>query len=596
MKKLIFLILLLPVVCWAGPPGAPPGSGSVDTTGTVNANEIAVFNDSNTLKALTEAEFKSAYNAEAGTDFQAYDADLTTYAGITPSANVQTFLGAATYAAMRTQLGIDTAANFETTLSLGAYFSDIAAFTSAGDIVSAIDGEDWTPTGTWDFTGATAVSFGALGLGANADFGDYDVTSIDKLEGYDTAVYIDMGADGILELEADTGVYFGSTGVSFLDNNGSITLLGLGDGTDENFKIDLNSANVINFSSTTGVTGIDINDMDLLSVDKLEGYDSAVYIDMGADGIIEIEADTGVQFGSAGVQFLDDADGAITLKGLGDGSDEDLTINLDDTADTITFSSSTGVATWALTGVTTLSLAAADDPLVAFAAATASESDWWAGVNNDSEGDDDDPFEIRQSATPGTSVQFYVDTSGNTYATGTSFSAGQTRKIKFLPKTVELDGTAPPALADIGTDGQTNISALQFDADGGATGDDIAFISWLVPDGYVVDSARLNVAYTFSTAEDAADEAQFDFTVNAVAPGEALDAAGTALADQTTVIADASTGNGLLYVSQYNIEVEDIAVDDLVTILIAVDESASALANSGTLDVLYFEIEYESTE
>lgn len=176
------------------------------------------------------------------------------------------------------------------------------------------------------------------------------------------------------------------------------------------------------------------------------------------------------------------------------------------------------------------------------------------------------------------------------------FTGGQTRKVKFLPSEVTLDGTAPPTLIEFGTDGQTQIGALSFDADGGSTGDDIAFISWAVPDGYVTDSARLNVAYTFDTAEDAADESQFDFAVNAAAAGEALDAAGTALADQATVIADASTGAGKLYITQYNIEVEEIAVDDLVTIKIAIDESASAMSASGTLDVLYLEIEYESTE
>lgn len=41
-----------------------------------------------------------------GTDVQAWDADLDTYAGITPSANVQSLLGAANYAAMRTQLAL----------------------------------------------------------------------------------------------------------------------------------------------------------------------------------------------------------------------------------------------------------------------------------------------------------------------------------------------------------------------------------------------------------------------------------------------------------------------------------------------------------
>jgi len=84
--------------------------------------------------------------------------------------------------------------------------------------------------------------------------------------------------------------------------------------------------------------------------------------------------------------------------------------------------------------------------------------------------------------------------------------------------------------------------------------------------------------------------------VNSVGAGEALDAAGTALADQATVITDATADAGKLHITQYNIEVEDILIDDLVTIEIVVDESASGLANSGTLDVLYFEIEWESTE
>jgi hypothetical protein len=182
-------------------------------------------------------------------------------------------------------------------------------------------------------------------------------------------------------------------------------------------------------------------------------------------------------------------------------------------------------------------------------------------------------------------------------SSGVTFTNGQTRKLMFHPKDVELDGTNPPALTDYGTDAQCNISVLQFDADGGITGDDICYISWLVPDGYVVDSARLNIGYSFDTAEDgAADEAQFDFAVNAVAAGEALDAAGTDLLNQTTVIADATADNGKLHITQYNIEVEDIAVDDLVTIEIAVDESASGIDQATGLDVLYLEIEWESTE
>jgi len=207
-----------------------------------------------------------------------------------------------------------------------------------------------------------------------------------------------------------------------------------------------------------------------------------------------------------------------------------------------------------------------------------------------------DDYTLSHNGTTTTLAGAATHTGVQTFSSTAVFSGGQTRKVLFSPDDVTIDGTAGPTAAVIGTSSQSQQDTLQFDADGGSTGDDHAFINWHVPDGYVVDSARLNVCYTFSTAEDAADEAQFDFTVNAVGAGEALDAAGTALADQTTVVSDASADNGKLHVTQYNIEVEDIAVDDLVVIKVTVDESASALANSGTLDVLYFEIEYESTE
>ena len=45
-----------------------------------------------------------------------------------------------------------------------------------------------------------------LNLGADSDAGDYDIKSLDKLEFYDTGIYIDGGADGYLDLEADTAI------------------------------------------------------------------------------------------------------------------------------------------------------------------------------------------------------------------------------------------------------------------------------------------------------------------------------------------------------------------------------------------------------
>lgn len=49
-------------------------------------------------------------------------------------------------------------------------------------------------------------------------------------------------------------------------------------------------------------------------------------------------------FGLAGIIFTQDGDGALTIASNGDGSQESLTLNLDDTADTAVWTSSTGVS------------------------------------------------------------------------------------------------------------------------------------------------------------------------------------------------------------------------------------------------------------
>lgn len=62
-----------------------------------------------------------------------------------------------------------------------------------------------------------------------------------------------------------------------------------------------------------------------------------------ATGKVTVDATNGLQVGSTGVLITSDNDGAITFLGSSAGNDEDLTINLDDTANTAVVSSSTGV-------------------------------------------------------------------------------------------------------------------------------------------------------------------------------------------------------------------------------------------------------------
>ena len=173
---------------------------------------------------------------------------------------------------------------------------------------------------------------------------------------------------------------------------------------------------------------------------------------------------------------------------------------------------------------------------------------------------------------------------------------GQTRSVIFMPNDVKLDGTVPPGTTDIGTSAQAQFDTLGFDTNPNGTGDDWVFINWIVPAGYVTDSADLHVYWSHSTAEDLADECSIDGTVNAVAPGEALDGAGTGMTLVASVIADASASAGTLIKTSLDIEVEDIVIGDLVCIGFFFDESACLMAASGTADVHYFEITYESTE
>lgn len=73
----------------------------------------------------------------------------------------------------------------------------------------------------------------------------------------------------------------------------------------------------------------------------------------GAMRLIAPTATTSIQIGSAGVLISDDGDGALTFlsKGNGSGGLEDLTLNLDDTSNVATVSSSTGVTSLVLTGM-----------------------------------------------------------------------------------------------------------------------------------------------------------------------------------------------------------------------------------------------------
>lgn len=205
----------------------------------------------------------------------------------------------------------------------------------------------------------------------------------------------------------------------------------------------------------------------------------------------------------------------------------------------------------------------------------------------------DDSFQICAGTALGTTPAISVATTQVvSFAQTVVFSGGQTRQLVLDPATIDLDDATPPAKATI-TGGTGNTwEALQFDADGGATGDDIVYFKWKVPSGYVADSGRLKVQWSCESAETATDAAVFDLQYLPIAPGEVVDAAATdisAVSDATW----AGTADVLMETS-VNFETTAIAVGDIVYFKFWVDEDASAFTD--TVDIHAFVIEWESTE
>jgi hypothetical protein len=99
------------------------------------------------LGAADYAAFRTSLSLLVGTNVQAYNANLTTFAGIAPSANVQTLLGAANYAAFKTSLSLNNVENTALTTWTGA-----STITTLGTIV----------TGVWNGT-TVAVANGGTG-------------------------------------------------------------------------------------------------------------------------------------------------------------------------------------------------------------------------------------------------------------------------------------------------------------------------------------------------------------------------------------------------------------------------------------------------
>lgn len=172
------------------------------------------------------------------------------------------------------------------------------------------------------------------------------------------------------------------------------------------------------------------------------------------------------------------------------------------------------------------------------------------------------------------------------------FTGGRTVMKDIMPGQIHLrDGQSPVKSITVG--GTGNVwQVLQFDADGGSTGDDHIYFPWVVPDGYVADSGRMNIFWSCESTEALNDTVTFDMTVHPVGQSETVDATPTAFIAVNDTdwpgVADSRRR------TQLNFEVVTISVDDVVYFDVFVDESTSAFTD--TIDFHAIQIECESTE
>lgn len=202
------------------------------------ANNLSDLNDAGTAR--------TNLGLAIGTNVQAYDADLTTYAGITPSANIQSLLGSADYSAARTNLGLAIGTNVQ------AYDADLttyAGITPSANVQTLLGAADYaafktslslnnvenTALSTGNAGTATALaangancSAGSYPLGVNASGAveDCTVAAVGTITGNSTSTYLtywtgasSIGGTSGMSVNTSTNAITATTFIGALNGN-----------------------------------------------------------------------------------------------------------------------------------------------------------------------------------------------------------------------------------------------------------------------------------------------------------------------------------------------------------------------------------------
>jgi hypothetical protein len=233
-----------------------PTSGTLATTAGTLANTVLDDTKGNGDTAFVWSADK-VYDQLALK--QNADADLTTWAGITPSANLQTFLST------------PNAANFETAIGAGAFASDLLGYANAGAVLSGIGAQasdaDLAAIAALSCSQDQIIKRGASAWECGTDNDSAGTpTTITVADTTDTTSYVGLfeSATGDLGPKTDAGITYNA-------GTGMLTVTGLTTGSGG-----------ITTAATAAPTNL-FNDSDAPGADKEIGKIVGGYVD-GADG------------------------------------------------------------------------------------------------------------------------------------------------------------------------------------------------------------------------------------------------------------------------------------------------------------------------
>jgi hypothetical protein len=208
------------------------------------------YNADNTVTARTAAQLKTDLLLNVGVNVQAWDPDLDTWAGLTPSANAQSLVTAANYAAMKTLLGLTIGTDVQ---AFDADLNALAALSGTNTLYYRSAANTWSPvtiggnltfsTGTLDANAAPAETdpvFSALYV----DAGDLATTD------GSTLVTLPVGANHTF-LMADNSQ---TAGLSWPNASNARSFLGLGSAATANTGTSGANLPFLNGINTWGAT------------------------------------------------------------------------------------------------------------------------------------------------------------------------------------------------------------------------------------------------------------------------------------------------------------------------------------------------------